>query len=194
MKKLLFILFVLSNAVYAQYEDFEIDALVSPKKNGIILTVGGEQADVQGFSNMSIQLAVDALPVEGGTVKLDPGTFELKDGVRLRSNVNLTGSGPETILKRARGFKSRLIDDADYAELKLMVEDASGFEPGMSVQIWDEPQSGCWNVSAATITDIRDNILYIDSYLIRDYSADNDGWVSNAGSGILVKDAENVLV
>ncbi len=49
MKKLLFILFVLSNAVYAQYEDFEIDALVSPKKNGIILTVGGEQADVQGF-------------------------------------------------------------------------------------------------------------------------------------------------
>jgi nitrous oxidase accessory protein NosD len=194
MKKLIFILFVLSNAAYAQYEDFEIDALVSPKQDGIILTVGGEQADVQGFSNRSIQLAVDALPVEGGTVKLDPGTFELKDGVHLRSNVNLTGSGKETILKRARGFKSRLIDDADYAELKLMVEDASGFEPGMSVQIWDEPQSSCWDVSAGTITDIQDNVIYIDSYLIRDYSADNNGWVSNAGSGILIKDAENVLV
>ena len=194
MKKLLFILIVLSNAVYAQYEDFEIDALVSPKQDGIILTVGGEQADVPGFSNRSIQLAVDALPVEGGTVKLDAGIFELKDGVRLRSNVNLIGSGPETILKRGKGYKSRLIDDADYAELKLMVEDASGFEPGMSVQILDGPQSGCWDVSAATITDIRDNVLYIDSYLIRDYSADNDGWVSNAGSGVLVMEAENVLV
>ena len=194
MKNLLFILFVLSNAVFGQYEDFEIDALVSPKQDGIILSVGGAQADVHGYSNRSIQLAVDALPVEGGTVKLDPGTFELKDGVRLRSNVNLIGSGPETILKRGMGYKSRLIDDADYAELKLMVEDASGFEPGMSVQILDGPQSGCWDVSAATITDIQDNVLYIDSYLIRDYSADNDGWVSNAGSGVLVMEAENVLV
>ena len=194
MKKLLFILFVFSNVAYAQYEDFEIDALVTPKKQGTILTVGGEQADFQGFSNRSIQLAVDALPAEGGTVKLEPGTFVLKDGVRLRSNVNLIGSGPETILKRGKGYKSRLIDDADYAELKLMVEDASGFEPGMSVQIWDEPQSGCWDVSAGTITDIQDNVIYIDSYLIRDYRADHDGWVSNAGSGVLVMEAENVLV
>ncbi len=194
MKKLLFILIVFSNVAYAQYEDFEIDALVSPKKQEITITVGGEQADVQGFSNRSIQMAVDVLPAEGGTVKLGPGTYELKDGVRLRSNIKLIGSGPETILKRGRGYKSRLIDDADYAELKLMVEDASGFEPGMSVQIWDEPQSGCWNVSAATITDIQDNVVYIDKYLIRDYSADNGGWVSNAGSGVLVMEAENVLV
>ena len=194
MKKLIFLLLVLSNAAYAQYEDFEIDALVTPKKQGLILTVGGEKADIQGYSNRSIQLAVDALPAEGGTVKLDAGTFELKDGVRLRSNVNLIGSGPETILKRGKGYKSRLIDDADYAELKLMVEDPSGFEPGMSVQIWDEPQAGCWDVSAATITDIQDNVIYIDSYLIRDYRADNGGWVSNAGSGVLVMEAENVLV
>ena len=194
MKKLIFICLVISSAAYAQYEDFEIDALVSPKQDGIILTVGGMQADVQGFSNRSIQMAVDALPAEGGTIKLFPGTYELKDGVRLRSNVNLIGSGKETILKRADGFQSRLIDDADYAELKLMVEDASGFEPGMSVQIWDEPQSGCWDVSAGTITDIQDNVIYIDSYLIRDYRADHDGWVSNAGSGVLVNEAENVLI
>jgi nitrous oxidase accessory protein NosD len=194
MKKLLIILFVFSNAAYAQFEDFEIDALVTPKKQGTILTVGGKDADIQGFSNRSIQMAVDALPAEGGTVKLGPGTYELKDGVRLRSNIKLIGSGPETILKRGMGYKSRLIDDADYAELKLMVEDASGFEPGMSVQILDGPQSGCWDVSAATITDIQDNVLYIDKYLIRDYRADNDGWVSNAGSGVLVMEAENVLV
>lgn len=194
MKKLFFVLLVISNVALAQYEDFEIDALVSPKQDEMILTVGGVQADVQGFSNRSIQLAVDALPAEGGTVKLFPGTYLMKDGVRLRSNVNLIGSGEETVLKRADGFKSRLIDDADYAELKLMVEDASGFEPGMSVQIWDEPQSGCWDVSAGTITDIQDNVLYIDSYLIRDYRADHGGWVSNAGSGVLVDGAENVLI
>ena len=75
MKKLLFILFVFSNVAYAQYEDFEVDALVTPKRTGTIISVGGEQADVQGFSNRSIQMAVDALPAEGGTVKLDPGTY-----------------------------------------------------------------------------------------------------------------------
>ncbi len=194
MKKLIFILFVLSNVAYAQYEDFKIDALLTPKHKGVVITVGGEQADIHGFSNESIQLAVNALPVEGGTVKLNAGIFELKDAVRLRSNVKLIGSGPATILKRAEGFKSRLIDDADIGELKLMVEDASGFEAGMSVQIWDEHWSSCWNVSAGAITDIAENILYIDSYLVRDYRADKNGWVSNAGSGVLIKDAENVFV
>lgn len=194
MKKLVFILLVASNIAYAQYDDYKIDALLAPMYQGITITVGGEQADVHGFSNKAIQLAVNALPVEGGIVKLNDGIFELKDAVHLRSHVNLIGSGPATVLKRASGFKSRLIDDADIGELKLMVEDASGFEPGMSVQIWDEPQSSCWNVSAGTITDIKDNVLYIDSYLVRDYRADRGGWVSNAGAGVLIKDAENVVV
>jgi nitrous oxidase accessory protein NosD len=194
MKKLIFILSLLSGSVCAQYEDFEIDALVTPKIQGVIFTVGGAQADIQGFTNRSIQMAVDALPAEGGTIKLGAGTYELKDAVRLRSHVKLIGSGPGTILKRANGFKSKLVDDADYAELKLVVEDASGFEPGMSVQIWDEPQSGCWDVSSGTITDIQDNTIYIDNYLIRDYRADQGGMVSNAGSGVLVMEAEDVLV
>ena len=194
MRKLVFILLVLSNVAYAQVDDYKIDALVTPLVQGITITVGGEQADVHGFSNKAIQLAVNALPAEGGIVKLNDGIFELKDAVHLRSNVQLIGSGASTVLKRAEGFKSRLIDDADYGELKLMVEDASGFEPGMSVQIWDEPQSSCWDVSAGTITDIQDNVLYIDSYLIRDYHADQGGWVSNAGSGVLIKEAENVVV
>ncbi len=194
MKKLLFLLLVLSNTVYAQYEEFEIDALVTPKRQGMTLTVGGEQADIQGYTNRSIQLAIDALPENGGTIKLEAGTFMLKDAVRLRSNIHLIGSGPETILKRADGYRSRMVDDADYAELKLVVEDASGFEPGMSVQVWDEPQAGCWDVSAGTITDIQDNTIYIDNYLIRDYRADQGGMVSNAGSGVLVMEAENVVV
>ncbi|MEN8230828.1 MAG: right-handed parallel beta-helix repeat-containing protein, partial [Bacteroidota bacterium] len=194
MRKLIFILFVLPNLIYAQYDEYKIDALVTPQVQGITITVGGEQADVDGFSNKAIQLAVNALPAEGGIVQLNDGIFELKDAVHLRSNVKLIGSGASTVLKRAEGFRSRLIDDADYGELKLMVEDASGFEPGMSVQIWDEPQSSCWDVSVGTITDIVDNILYIDSYLIRDYRADRGGWVSNAGSGVLIKEAENVVV
>ena len=194
MRKLVFILFLASGAAHAQYDDFKIDALLSPLYQGVTITVGGEEADIPGFTNRPIQLAVNALPPEGGVVKLNAGIFEMKDAVHLRSNVNLMGSGASTVLKRGEGFRSRLVDDADIGELKLMVEDVSGFEPGMSVQIWDEPQSSCWNVSSGTITDIKDNLLYIDCYLVRDYRADKGGWVSNAGSGVLIKDAENVVV
>ena len=42
MKKLLFILLVISNAVCAQYENFEIDALVSPKQ---ILNCHGQKKE-----------------------------------------------------------------------------------------------------------------------------------------------------
>ncbi|MCK4989335.1 MAG: hypothetical protein KAS29_02575, partial [Bacteroidales bacterium] len=145
MRELVFILFLASGAAHAQYDDFKIDALLSPLYQGVTITVGGEEADIPGFTNRSIQLAVNALPPKGGLVKLNAGIFEMKDAVHLRSNVNLMGSGASTVLKRGEGFRSRLVDDADIGELKLMVEDASGFEPGMSVQIWDEPQSSCWN-------------------------------------------------
>ena len=194
MKTLTLILLVISNAALAQYEDYTVDALVTPRQQEMIITVGGENADIQGFTNRSIQLAVDALPARGGTVMLNPGIFELKDAVHLRSHMKLIGSGPSTILKRTSGFRSKLIDDADYGELKLMVEDASGFETGMSVQIWDEPQAGCWDLSIGTITDIEGSILYIDNPLIRDYRAYRGGMVSNAGSGILINKAEHVFV
>lgn len=194
MKKLFFLFLIFSNTIYAQYDDFKIDALLTPRCRPEVITVGGKNADIQGYSNRAIQIAVDALPAEGGTVQLNEGTFIMKDAVHLSSNMKLIGAGDATILKRAPGVKSRLIDDADFGEILLKVKDASGFEPGMSVQIWDGNQKSCWIVSIATITDIEGNTLYIDKGLIADYHADNDGWVSNAGSGVSVRDAENVYV
>ena len=57
---------------------------------------------------------MDALPPEGGTVKINPGEFRMKAPVRLRSDMKLVGSGPETILKRIDGYHSRYIIDADF--------------------------------------------------------------------------------
>lgn len=139
-------------------------------------------------------MGVDALPEEGGTVKLNPGVYRIKAPVKLPSNVNLIGSGKETILKRIDGFRSKFIVDADYGELKLTVADPSGFEIGMSVQVKDATNSSCWDVSTAVITDIAGNILYIDKHLIRDYESEKNGWVTNAGSCVLVEEAKNVQI
>lgn len=195
MKKQIFIPFlfltILANAQPGQYR---VDALVTPKIPEKSLSVGGPDADVPGFTNKAIQFAIDALAQSGGTVILTKGTFYINSPVHLRSNIQLKGSGPETILRKANGVQTHYVVDADYGELKLTVEDPAGFEPGMRIQVTDSDNSSCWNVSTALITEIEDNIIYIDSYLIRDYRSDKNGLVSNASSVIEVVGAENVKI
>ena len=187
-------LLLLTSILSAQTGDYIVDALVSPKTTENIITVGGTDADIRGFTNRSIQLAVDALPVEGGTVMLTAGQFEMMAPVKLRSNVNLTGAGPETILKRIDGFRSPFIIDADFGELKITVEDPSGFSPGMSFQVTNDPNNSCWDVTTGEIVDIAGNILYIDTHLIRDYDCEENGMVTNAGSCISAMGVSNVLI
>lgn len=196
MKNLIFIfLFVAGTPILsAQIPDKKADALVSPRLAEKEITVGGDEADVCGFNNQSIQFAIDAVAKTGGTVKLNPGLYEITAPVRMKPNVKLIGSGKETVLKRGRGVQTRFVVDADYAELKLTVENSDGFEPGMKIQVTDSDNSSCWNVSTAYITDIQDETVYIDAYLIRDYRSDRNGLVSNASSVIEVIKAENVLI
>jgi len=170
------------------------DALVTPKIAEQVITVGGPKAQISGFTNQSIQFAIDAVAKTGGIVKLNSGVYEIKAPVKMRSNVKLIGSGKETILKRGGGVQTNYIVDADFGELKLTVENSDGFEVGMKIQITDEENSGCWNVSTAYITDIVDNIIYIDKGLIRDYRADKNGLISNASSVIEAIDVENVVI
>jgi nitrous oxidase accessory protein NosD len=49
-------------------------------------------------------------------------------------------------------------------------------------------------VSTAYITDVYENIIYVDKGMIRDYRADKNGLVSNASSVIEAIDVENVLI
>ena len=194
MKRLIILcLLVNSFGLFAQ-ELQNADALVSPKIAEREISVGGDDADLAGFSNQSIQFAIDALELTGGTVLLNPGDFIISAPVRLRSNVDLVGSGEETVLKRGKGVQTRYVVDADYGELKLTVETSDGFEIGMKVQVSDDENSGCWNVSTAYITDIEDDVIYIDRGLIRDYRSDLNGLLSNASSVIEVIDAENCSI
>jgi hypothetical protein len=195
MKAIVFVLLVLpSTLLNAQHIQAKADALVSPKIAQQVLTVGGQNADVQGFTNQSVQFAIDAVAKTGGTVRLNPGVFHIIAPVRMKSNVQLIGSGKETILKRGKGVQTKYIVDADFGELKLTVENADGFEIGMKVQITDDENSGCWNVSTAYISDIVDNVIYIDKGLIRDYRSDKNGLISNASSVIEALDVENCSI
>ncbi len=191
----IFIVCLFPVIITAQTNQPKPDALVSPKIKELVMTVGGENADISGYNNQSVQFAVDAVAKTGGTVKLNPGTYNIIAPVRLKSNVKLVGSGvKETILKKAKGYQTPFIVDADFGELKLTVENPDGFEVGMKVQVTDNQNNSCWNVSTAYITDIFDNVIYIDKGLIRDYRSDINGLVSNTSSVIEALDIENASV
>jgi hypothetical protein len=160
MKTIITIL-IISISFFSNAQEIEkvADALVSPKLAEQVITVGGVNAQISGFTNQAIQFAINEVAKTGGTVRLNSGVYEIKSPVKMKSNVKLVGAGKETILKRGVGVQTKYIVDADFGELKLTVENSDGFEIGMKVQVTDDINSGCWNVSTAYISDIVDNII-----------------------------------
>jgi hypothetical protein len=191
----IFISFFLTVAVFAQNNNFQIDALVHPKSETMVITVGGEKADIPGYTSIAISKAVDILSrKQGGIVKLSPGIFEITGPVTLASNISLIGAGSETVLKKVDGIRTPFIDDADYGELKLTVAETTGIIPGMGVQIYDKNQNSGWAVTTAVVTAVDKNVIYIDNYLVRDYDADDQGMLSNACSIISTVETDNVRI
>jgi len=169
--------------------------LVDVKHADQVITVGGREADIPGFTSEAIQLALDALKTRGsGTVKLNPGTYEITGPVRVSSNISLIGSGHNTILKKCDGYKTSFIIDADWGMLKAVVKDASGFKIGMGIQLYDDKYSSGWDVTTAVITDIQDNTIYFNNRTVNDYLASRNGTVTNSFSIIEAVDAENVTI
>lgn len=157
--------------------------------------VGGAGCDIPGFTSRHIQWAVDAVSrAGGGVVRLDAGVFDIIGPVRLSSGITLEGAGDDTVLRKTDGIRTRLVVDADYGEFRAEVEDASGFSPGMSIQVYDESQKWGWAESTAIVTAVEDNVIFFDRHLERDYQWDDGGTVTNAGSVIECADAAGVRI
>ena len=89
--------------------------LVNVKHAETVITVGGPEADVPGFTSGAIQIALDAIRARGGgIVKLNPGVYKIIGPVRIPANTSLTGSGKETVLQKCEGFKTSFIIDNQF--------------------------------------------------------------------------------
>jgi hypothetical protein len=169
--------------------------LVDVRHAGQVITIGGPDADIPGFTSDAIQIALDAIKTRGGgTVKLNPGEFKIIGPVRLSDNTSLIGSGKSTVLKKCDGFRTSFIIDADWGMLKAVVKDVSGFKKGMGIQLFDNKHDQGWDVTTARITDIQDNVIYFDNNTVNDYLASLDGTVTNGCSIIEAVGVENAKI
>jgi parallel beta-helix repeat protein len=102
----------------------------------IHIRVGVRDADILGTDNRALQAAVDYVGgLGGGVVDIGPGEYLMRDSLHLRSRVTVRGSGPQTLLKKAREHRSPLAADGDFGEAAITVENSEGFAVGGGVYI-----------------------------------------------------------
>ena len=100
------------------------------------LVVGQNEGDLIGADDKILQAAVDYLSrLGGGTVKILPGTYSMRNALYLRSGISIKGSGEDTILKKAPGSTSDLIQEADWYEARVRVENVERFTVGCGIML-----------------------------------------------------------
>lgn len=168
-----------------------------------IITVGLKDADINGTNNLAIQEAIDLLySMGGGTVKILPGEYVLYNSIYLKSNVNLTGDKGKTILKRCPAVSSRLLVDADRFEKVIIPTDPTLFKVGMGIVCRSSNLMNSMVNAPLTITSIEGGKLYVDDFIVHDFTADVNsqgkggfnGLVVNIFPMILGNRVENVII
>lgn len=123
-----------------------------PGSGRVVIRVGIDAGDIRGSDNLALQAAVDqAAALGGGTVRIGPGRYTMRNALRLRDHVRIQGEAGATVLAACDGAESRLSCDGDCNERQITLEDPTGFQVGDGVSIRDD-RAGGFMVTTATLT------------------------------------------
>lgn len=119
----------------------------------LTLTVGPDSGDLMGRTDRVLQAAVDSVArLGGGTVRLLPGTWQLRNSVVLPSRTRLIGSGADTILTRPASVSTMLAADSDWYDQEITLKESSGFQLGDGVVLRaTNPHNGAATVIKRTL-------------------------------------------
>ncbi|MDI6451184.1 right-handed parallel beta-helix repeat-containing protein [Anaerobaca lacustris] len=143
----------------------------------LVLTVGQTEGDLCGSDDKAIQAGVDYLHrLGGGTLRILPGVYELRNAIYLRPRITLSGSGEQTILRKSAGMVTKLVRDSDWYEYGVEVDDPAGFAPGTGIMLRSSTGPGQWqyDVLQATITAIEGKVLFLDRMTQKNFWTQND--------------------
>jgi len=122
----------------------------------LTITVGvrGGEGDFSGTTERVLQAAVDSAARNGGgTVRLLPGTWKLRNSVVLPSGVRLVGSGTDSILTRPESVTTQIAADSDWYDQEITLADAAGFQVGDGVLLRAvNPHNGAATIIKRTLT------------------------------------------
>ena len=90
--------------------------------------VGLDAGDFRGGDHRALQAAVDyAAGLGGGTVRIGPGRYAMRNALTLRDHVRVVGEPGRTVLAAGDGARARLAADGDCNERQVTLEDVENF-------------------------------------------------------------------
>lgn len=149
-------------------------------QNSLSMTVGDGGGQINGSDDRVIQAGIDYLSaLGGGTLKLLPGTYHLNNAIYLRSNIQIEGSGDETVLVKNPSVSTPLAIDSDWYDSDATLTNSNGFEVGYGVCLRGKtPHHGGSNVIKRTIIAKEDNRIWFDKSLEKNFWADHEAQIS----------------
>lgn len=130
------------------------DAASEPNwEERLTITVGPKDADIIGTSAKALQAAVDyVVRFGGGTVKVLPGVYRLRNSIFLASKVRILGSGEDSVLLKEPSHSTKLAADSDWYDQEVTLADDAGFQVGDGVCLRTKnPHNGGQNVLKRTL-------------------------------------------
>jgi parallel beta-helix repeat protein len=118
-----------------------------------VIHVGIDDGDIRGSDNRAIQAAIEYVAnLGGGTVRVGPGRYTLRNAVTLRDNVRVGGTPGKTIFAPVEGSTSALAADGDANQRAITLTDPGGFRVGDRVVIADDHYASGFDLTSAVLT------------------------------------------
>ena len=157
------------------------DSVMEPAwEQRLTVTVGPANADITGTGDKAVQAAVDYVArLGGGTVKLLPGAYRLRNAIYLQSKVRLLGGGAQTVLTKEPSATTTLAQDSDWFDQEITLADAAGFEIGDGVCLRTKnPHNGGTEIAKRTLVARSGNRFKLDQGLRKNFWRAGDTKVS----------------
>jgi len=162
----------------------------------LMITVGQKKADLVGATDRVIQAAVDYVARRGGgTVRVLPGTYRLRNSIFLQSNVRLLGSGTDSVLFKEASVTTKIIVDGDHWDQEITLADPKGFQVGDGVRLVSkDPYGKGTNIIQRTLIASRGSRFKLDRRLEERFHLEGNPQIATNFALIQCTNASDVVI
>ncbi len=162
----------------------------------VTITVGPKKADLVGTTDRAIQAAVDYVArLRGGTVRVLPGTYRMRNSVFLHSKVRLLGSGTDSVLFKEPSATTKLIVDGDHWDQEVTLADAKGFQVGDGVRLVSkDPYGKGTNIIQRTLIASSGNRFKLDRRLEERFHLEGEPQIATNFSLVQCTNVADVMI
>lgn len=172
------------------------DSVEPDWKQRATITVGPKKADLVGATDRVIQAAVDYVArLGGGTVRVLPGTYRMRNSVFLQSKVRLLGSGTDSVLFKEPSATTKLIVDGDHWDQEVTLADPSGFQVGDGVRLVSkDPYGKGTNIIQRTLVASSGNRFKLDRRLEERFHLEGDPQIATNFSLLQCTNVADIII